>query len=120
MSQQRLNDALTRLSHFTTPPADVVAEAMSAYAARVADLEDLVTQKDERIGEEVSFQRSIRADEQAVRADLIRRQQQERRQLINTIGFAARVYDRAINAQSAGKKTIRLADLLEGKPEPEQ
>ena len=76
MSNTDLDAKLARLSHFTNPPADVVADAMSAYAARVAELEAVIAAKDARISEEVSFQRFIRESEQETRHELTKRHDQ--------------------------------------------
>lgn len=116
MSATDLEEKLTRLSHFTNPAADVVAEALEAYAGRVAELEATIAQKDVRIGEEVSFQRFIRQSEQEARHELTRRHETERRALIQELGFAAVIRDRAYKADREGRKTIRVDALLEGRP----
>jgi len=117
MSEEDLEAKLTRISHFTNPPADVVSEALNAYAARVAELEAIIAKRDTRIGEEVSFQSFIRKSEQETRHELTRRHEAERRSLIQALGFAATIHDRAIKAHREGRKTIKLDALLEGLPE---
>jgi len=119
MSNTDLDAKLARLSHFTNPPADVVADAMSAYAARVAELEAVIAAKDARISEEVSFQRFIRESEQETRHELTKRHEAERRRLIQSIGFAATIRDRAYRACQEGRKTVRVDALLEGRPSAE-
>jgi len=119
MSKTDLDAKLARLSHFTNPPSDVVTDTLKAYAARVQELEDLVVHKDARIGEEVSFQRSIRKSEQETRHELTKRHEAERRRLIQDLGFAATIRDRAYRAHWEGRKTVRVDALLEGRPEAE-
>ena len=116
-ADDELKASLTRLSHFSTPPADVVAAALAAYAAKVTELEDLIVHKDERIGEEVSFQQYIRKSEQDARRELIVRQDNDRRLLVKELGFAAVIRDRVFVAEREGRKTVRLDALLAGRPE---
>lgn len=117
MSAAELEAKLTRLSHFTNPPADVVADALEAYAAHVAELEAVIARKDARIGEEVSFQTFIRKSEQEARHELTRAHEAERRRLIQEIGFAATIRDRVMRASNEGRKTIKLDAILEGRTE---
>jgi len=120
MSKTDLEAKLARLSHFTIPPADVVTDALDAYAARVADLEAEVARQRVRIGEEVSFQRVIREGEAERRLEVARRHEAERRRLIRDLGFAATIHDRAYKAHREGRKTVRVDALLEGRPEAEE
>jgi len=120
MSKTDLDVKLARLSHFTNPPADVVTDALGAYSEYVAELESVIAAKDARISEEVSFQRFIRNSEQETRHELIRRHKAERRRLIQSIGFAATIHDRAFRAHQEGRKTVRVDALLEGRPEAEE
>jgi len=116
MSRIELEAKLKRLSQFTNPPAEVIAEALEAYAAHVSELEEVIAKKDVRIGEEVSFQRFIRKSEQETRRDLTRRHTTEKRRLIQELGFAAIIRDRVMNARWQGRKTIKVDALLEGLP----
>ena len=120
MSKADLESKLARLSHFTDPPADVVTDALGAYAARVAELEAVIEAKDARIGEEVRFQRFIRQSEQETRHELTKRHETERRRLIQDLGFAATIHDRAFKAHWEGRKTVRVDALLEGRPEAKE
>ena len=120
MTKQDLEAKLNRLSHFTNPPADVVNEAIAAYADHVAELEAAIQKKDARISEEVGFQTFIRKSEQETRNDMARRHQDEKRALIKEIGFAAVIRDRVLNAQWQGRKTVKVEALLEGRPVEDQ
>ena len=120
MSKTDLDAKLTRLSHFTNPPADVVTDALNAYAARVQELEAEIARQRVRIGEEVSFQRFIREGEAERRLEVARRHEAERRRLTQDLGFAAAIRDRAYRAHWEGRKTVRVDALLEGRPEAEE
>ena len=112
MSKEDLAAKLARMASFSTPPAEVTAEVLDAYAARVAELEAEVNHERERVGKEVAFQYSIREQERQVRRDLEARHQDDRRFLIQQIGQAATVYSRVLEAQRACRKTARIEDLL--------
>jgi len=116
MSKSELEAKLERLSHFTFPPADVLADVVAAYAAHVAELEAVIVRQDVRIGEEVSFQRFIREGERERALEVYRRHQKEKRELVQELGFAAVIRDRVMNAQWQGRKTIKVDALLEGRP----
>lgn len=120
MNRSELDAKLTRLSHFTNPPSEVVGEALAAYAVHVQALEAEIARLNNRVGEEVSFQAFIRKSEQETRNDLSRRHQDEKRALIKEIGFAAIIRDRVLNAQWQGRKTVKVETLLEGRPAEDQ
>lgn len=120
MSATDLEATLTRLSHFTNPPADAFREALDAYAAHVEELEAEIASLNTRIGEEVSFQRFIRQSEKETRAELTKRNEEERRKLVKEIGFAAIIRDRALTAHWQGRKTVKVDALLEGRPADEE
>jgi len=98
MSKTDLDAKLARLSHFTNPPSDVVTDTLKAYAARVQELKS----------------------EQETRHELTKRHEAERRRLIQDLGFAATIRDRAYRAHWEGRKTVRVDALLEGRPEAEE
>ena len=116
MTRTELDAKLTRLSHFTNPPADVIGDAIEAYSAHVQELEAEIARLNTRVGEEVRFQTFIRKSEQETRNELSRHHQNEKRALIKEIGFAAIIRDRVLSAQWQGRKTIRVEALLEGRP----
>jgi hypothetical protein len=112
MSKEDLAAKLARMATFTTPPADVVAKTLAAYAARVAELEAEVSDERERVGKEVQWQYAIREQERKAQAEQYARHQEEKRALVQQIGQAATTYNRVIQAKRDGRKTARIEDLL--------
>lgn len=113
MSKQDLEEKLARMSSYTTPPADVLADVLAAYEERVAELVAALEKERGRVLLEVNFQHSIREQERQTRAEQRERHEAEKRHLIEQIKAAAKTYSRVVAAKRDGRKTVRIDSVLE-------
>ncbi len=98
---------------------ELVREVIAGYDKEIAALTEAKAYAEGRHEVAISWERTLHERFREERAEIYRRHEEENREIIERVRFAAVAFNRILKAERNGKKTVRIADLLDGETKAE-